>query len=415
MASKKITESEVKKMQPGDELRDTETKGFIIRYRKTGKLFYFSYMSPATGTRRNVSVGRLGDITVSQAREAARLMAADVAQRIDPIDKKQAVRLKVEREKVSTLGAFLSTGFKDVTPTKTASKAIASMEKHFPDLLDKQLSGITGWRFEQFKRNYPGSPSGANRILATVRGVFTKAVKAGLLDKSPMPEVKRAKEDRSKKIRYLSEEEELALRDALSTREERQKTERLRFMEHCKTRARAAPEPYTGPYTDHITPMVLLTLNTGLRRGEVFNLKVSDIDLQKRILTVVGEPDETTTGSKSGQTRLIPLNDEAFSVLVAWLDQTNNGGLVFPSPVTGGRFDNINKAWRQLREEAGLPAVRFHDLRHTFGTRLAHARVDLVSIKEMMGHESLETTARYLHTSMERKFEAVALLRAVNE
>ena len=57
-----------------------------------------------------------------------------------------------------------------------------------------------------------------------------------------------------------------------------------------------------------------------------------------------------------------------------------------------------------------MPSLRFHDLRHTFGTRLAHARIDLITIKELMGHESLDTTARYLHISIERKLEAVSVL-----
>ena len=414
MATGKITETAVKKICTGEEIRDTETKGFFVRNRKTGTLFYFSFVSPTSGKRRNASIGRHGDITVSQARDVARSMAADVAKGRDPIDHKQAIRKKALQEKQSCLRVFLEGDYKATTTPENASKVTARIKKHFPELLDKPMASISAWNLEKWKRAYLGKASGANRILAALRGVLTQAVKAGLLDVHPLSGLKDAKEDKNKKIRYLSDDEEGELREALEARDERHRAERLRYIEHCKGRGKTPPEAHTGAFTDHLKPMVLLTLNTGLRRGEVFNLKVSDLDLPAKVLTVEGEGDETTTGSKSGQTRQIPLNDEAFSTVVAWLNQTGNKGLVFPSPKTGERFDNINKAWRQLREDAGLPEIRFHDLRHTFGTRLAHARVDLVSIKELMGHESLDTTARYLHTSMERKFEAVALLRVIN-
>lgn len=411
MAKKKITETAIKTATQGEELRDTEISGFILRSLATGRFFYLNYRNRETGKRKNVPIGRHGDITVSQAREAAQALAATVAMGKDPMEQRKENRQRIIREQQETLRAFLHDGYKAVTPEATATAAIDRIEKHFPDLLDKRMSEITAWKIEQWKRAYPGKPGGANRVLSSLRGVLTRAVKAGLLERSPMPEVKKVKEDKNKKIRALSEEQEDALREALDRREEQQREERQRMIEHCKGRKREAPAPYTGTFIDHLKPMVILTLKTGMRRGEVFNLKVSDLDLKNRWLTVRGEGDDTTTGSKTGQTRHIPLNDEALSVLVAWLNQTNNNGLVFPSPKTGGRFDNISSAWEKLREDAQLPEIRFHDLRHTFGTRLAHQRVDLVTIKDLMGHESLDTTARYLHTSNEIKRSAVALLK----
>ncbi len=412
MATEKITESGVKKLQPGGELRDVEVKGFFCRAKKAGRLFYYSYLSPTSGKRRNISVGRHGDLTVFDARAAAKLMAADVAKGIDPADKQKETIEKANREKNSTLRAFLDNGYRKVTPKKTADPAIRSMEIHFEDWLDKPMAKITAWDVEVWKRAHKGKPSNANRILSSLRGILTKAVKAGLLDKSPMPDVKQLKEDKNKKIRYLLDEEEARLRKVLDERQDKQRSERNRYILWCEERKKEPPAPMIDQFTDHLKPMVLLTLNTGLRLGEVFNLLVSDINLPARIMTVRGEADEDTTGAKSGQTRQIPLNDESFAIITAWLNQTGNRALVFPSPVSGRRFNDsgIKTAWTSVREAAGLLDFRFHDLRHTFGTRLAHKRVDLVTIKELMGHESLDTTARYLHTSVERKFEAVALL-----
>ena len=76
---------------------------------------------------------------------------------------------------------------------------------------------------------------------------------------------------------------------------------------------------------DHLTPIVLVALNTGLRKGEIFNLRWSDVDLVGAQLTVQGD------GAKSGQTRHVPLNAEALDVLHAWRsDLASADGYVFP-------------------------------------------------------------------------------------
>ena len=395
----------------GTRLRDTEITGFVVLVRKTGKYFYLEYKSTLSGTYRKHPLGKWGDINAQQARELALITAGEVAKGQDPQQEKHDSRAETEKRKQEVLRVFLHGGYKAVTPYKTATSAIARIEYHFPDLLDKPMSAIKPWDLEQWKKAYAGKPSGANRILSSLRGVMTKAVKAGLLDKSPMPEVKKIKENKNKKARYLRPDEEKALRKALDEREGHQKKERLRYIEWCRTRKnKTATEPYTGTFTDYLKPMILLTLNTGVRRGELFNLRVSDIDFLDKALLVEGEEDDTITGSKTGQTRKIPLNEEALSVLTDWLKQTGNRDLVFESPKTGGRFDNIDSSWEELRASAGLSHVRFHDLRHTFGTRLAHKRVDIVAIKELMGHESLDTTARYLHASDNSMRAAVASL-----
>ena len=278
------------------------------------------------------------------------------------------------------------------------------IKKHFDFLLDSPMSDITPWQIEKWKHNYPGKASSANRTLCCLRSVLTKAVKAGQLESSPLSEVKNLKEDKNLKIRYLKEQEEKQLIRGINLREARMREERNSFIQWCQARSKPIPKGYPDGFTDHIKPMILLALHTGLRKGEIFNLKIADIDFSASILTVCG------SGAKSGQTRQTPLNKTVEEVLKVWIAQTDSTSFVFPSPVTGTRFDNIKKAWKQVRKLSELPNVRFHDLRHTFGTRLAHARVDLVTIKELMGHESLDTTARYLHTSHQRKFEAVATL-----
>lgn len=400
MTQKKITETAAKSTKV--DLTDTIILGLRLRVKKKGKYFYFEYRH--NGRKRSISIGRHGAVTVDQARKAAGQYAGKVALGTDPLKEKEENRILQAKQKQNSLRSFLESGFRDVTPEKNYKYSKKRIEKHFADFLDIPLTEITSWKLNKWKKNYRGKPSGGNRILTTLRGVLSKAQQAGLIDLTPMTEVKKIKEDKSPKIRSLSHEEELKVLEALDDRQADMRKARENYIRWCKERNKEPPMRLNSDFTDHLKPMVLTALNAGLRRGEVFNLKVVDLNFSDRILTVRG------TESKSQQTRQIPINETLASILTTWLEQTGNKELVFPSPKTGERFDNIDNSWNTLCEFASLVDVRFHDLRHTFGTKLAHANIDLVTIKELMGHESLETTERYLHTNNKRKREAVAVL-----
>jgi len=117
-------------------------------------------------------------------------------------------------------------------------------------------------------------------------------------------------------------------------------------------------------------------------------------------------------GAKSGNTRYIPLSDDALSTLRAWREQTSSPRLVFPSPVTGGRMDNIRKSWASLIKLANIQNFRFHDLRHSFASNLAMTGADLNTIRELLGHASIEMTLRYAHLTPGHKAAAVAMLNS---
>jgi integrase len=149
--------------------------------------------------------------------------------------------------------------------------------------------------------------------------------------------------------------------------------------------------------------MVLLTLNTGLRHGEAFDLTWEHVNFKTRFLTVEGAT------AKSSQTRHIPLNDEALSVLSAWRAQGVEGALVFPGK-GGGRLDNVRKAWAGVLADAGITGFRWHDTRHSFASKLVMKGVPLNTVRELLGHADLTTTLRYAHLAPDHKADAVALL-----
>jgi integrase len=227
----------------------------------------------------------------------------------------------------------------------------------------------------------------------------------GIIETNPLAKVKPLKVDRQGVIRYLTDDEERRLREALATREEEARAERESANRWRAERGYPTmPDLRAVPYVDHLRPLTLLALNTGLRRGELFNLEWWDIDIARASLAVRGE------GAKSAQTRHVPLNDEAARVLRDWQKSTGAAsGLVFPSR-DGQRLNNIKTAWTSLMARAGISEFRFHDLRHTFASHLVMAGVDLNTVRELLGHGDIKMTLRYAHLAPGHKAEAVAKL-----
>ena len=160
--------------------------------------------------------------------------------------------------------------------------------------------------------------------------------------------------------------------------------------------------PEFGTYTDHMSSIVLLAINTGLRRGEPLQLNWDDVDLERAIVTVRGEC------AKSGKTRHVPLNTEAVRVLREWRP-VDRRGLVFPSE-DGEQMNDLKTAWLRIAKLAKLRAFRFHDLRHTFASKLVQRGVDLNTVRELLGHSDFSLTLRYAHLAAENEAAAVAKL-----
>jgi integrase len=223
-------------------------------------------------------------------------------------------------------------------------------------------------------------------------------------------DVKLIKADKTGRIRYLTSDEETRLRNALKARDDRRRVRRERANAWRHERG-YAEWPADNP--DHLTPIVLLALNSGLRKGEIFNLKWPDVDLTGAQLTIRGEGEMRIDGRKTGQTRYVPLNREALDVLTNWHEATTqHTGFVFSGRADSedGRLDDIKKAWLPVVRAARLQAFRFHDLRHTFASKLVMRGVDLNTVRELLGHSDIKMPLRYAHLAAEHKAAAVAKL-----
>ena len=144
--------------------------------------------------------------------------------------------------------------------------------------------------------------------------------------------------------------------------------------------------------------IILVALNTGMRKGEILNLEWGQVDLDNNSIT---------TESKTGMIRKIPMNEKLFELLSQLSMKRNNRKYVFENPQTGKPFTDIKTAWYGLLRRLKIENFRFHDLRHCFATYALMEGADLVSIQNILGHTDIRTTSRYAKALMSMKQKAV--------
>ncbi|PKH88640.1 site-specific integrase [Colwellia sp. Bg11-28] len=375
----KITVTNIKNLSPEDKrLNDTEISGFHARITPTGLITYYLFYR-LNGKQVNYRLGIDGQMTPAQARDLAKNKIAEVTQGVDVQAVRKHDRTKTKYSKFSTLQFFLEEKYapwlKSRNP-KTAEKTIKAFESSFPTLMDFQLSDINAWEIEKWrnKRLTDGvKPATTNRQINTIKGCLSRAVEWGAIDSHDLNKVKTLTVDNSK-VRYLSKDEETRLRDNLQT---------------CDT--------------DFLEVIVILALNTGMRKGELLSLEWNHVNFDNKILTVDFQ------NAKSGNTRHLPLNSQAFNILKQWQQETDGIGFVFKDK-NHAQLKDFPYVWGALLDEAQITNFRFHDLRHHFASKLVMASVDLNTVRELLGHSDLKMTLRYAHLAPEHKAAAVNLI-----
>lgn len=411
----KLSRRSISNLQPQErpyECRDTELKGFLIRVQPSGRMAWFYQYRTVTGKQTRLKLGDYPGLSPDGARRVALGRAAEAARGVDLVERKRATRLEGERLRTSTLSAFLIARYEPWARAhlKSGDFQIARLRSDFADHLDKPMSAFNAAFVEAERQKWRKtglSPRSINRDMQRLQGVLSRAVEWGVLSAHPFTgTVKPMKVDKTGRVRFLSPEEEVALRRALVNRDERLIRARTSFNVWRGCRGRKLLPERSGVFLDHLHPMTLLSLNTGLRRGELLSLKWQAVNFSARLLTVVA------ASAKSGNTRRIPLNVEALHVLSAWRERhPGRGGsdLVFPSS-DGRLMLRIDTSWRSVVVAAGLVDFRFHDLRHSFASKLVQAGIDLYSVKELLGHSEIAMTERYAHLAPDGLARAVAAI-----
>jgi len=410
-----ITARLVKSLKPESKyfrVWDIELKGFYIRVQPTGSMSYYFQYRNESGKLTDYLIGKVGTLSPVQARDIAELRSADVKHGKDVQADRKQHRKDAENAKLQTLRGFIDNKYRDWCESeyKTGKQTIQCIEKQFAHLLDKPMPDITDWDIASWRsreKKKGRTDAGINRQLASLKGALSRAVQWGVIPRHGL--TKKTKQVRvdNGRVRYLSNDEEIALRDGLDIREQRMREKRASANEWRRSRGYALmPDIACTTFADHINPMVVLSLNTGMRRGEIFSLTWGAVNLDTSTLTV-----EAKT-AKTNRTRHIPLNEEALYILRLWQEQTGRtAGFVFPN-ADGKRFDNVNKAWANVLKSTEIVDFHWHDMRHTFASRLVMADVNLNTVRDLLGHADIKMTLRYAHLAPEHKAAAVAKLVA---
>ena len=398
----KLTDKMLKALQPGEkavELRDSEVRGLIYRLQPSGvATFYLQYRDGAGKTCR-YRIGRFGEIGLPAARAAAKKELARITFGDSPAEEKREARTNL------TLKEFLDGPYNDWALQNL--KSYASVKKRtrhgFVPLLEKRLADLTPFDFEKNRvarlKDKKRKPATVNRDQMTLRAALTKAVQWGLINENPLDKVKRSKEDRNAAIRAITPDEEEKVRRTFKA--QRSKWFLNWSLENKQRKLAGKPRPPLPPfYQSYLEPCFWLSLDTGIRAGEARALQWADIDLDSGFLTVRG------SGAKSSQSRRIPLTKRARKTLERWRKQTDGDGAVFG----GATEDSLRWQWANLRKDAGISSLRWHDLRHSYASRLAHAGAGVLMIKELLGHSSIATSQRYMHAVESDLLRAVDLL-----
>jgi integrase len=265
-------------------------------------------------------------------------------------------------------GEFAEKYMRHAKANKSSWDRDAGMLKHMKKFFgNRKLSEISVLDVEEYKnfRSTVVRKSTVNRELGLLKHMFNLAIAWDLfLGINPL-----------RKIRFFRENN-ITLR-TLSSAEEKS------FMRNASA---------------HIQDIAQFALNTGMRIGEIFGLRWDQVDLSEGIISVYA--------SKTGKIRKVPTNDVTERILQYWkLGRRNK--YVFYNPDTGKPFRDLKAGFKLACQKAGISGVTWHTLRHTFASRLVNRGVDIVTVKELLGHSTITITMRYAHTNMGSKREAV--------
>jgi integrase len=371
------------------EIWDSELKGFGLRVEASGrKCFIIRYRADGGGRnapKRLVTIGAYGVLTPEQARAEAKKLLGAVATGADPGAERRSKRQDL------TVSELCELYLREGCPTKKASTLATDrgrIDRHIKPMLGtKRISTVTRgdiqWLMRQIadgktKVDVKTRPHGrsivrggkgtASRTIGMLGGIFTYAVREGMIPDNPVRMVKRWKDRRLD--RYLSQEELENLGNALS-------------------------EAEAGGENRKAIAIIRLLALTGARRGEIVNLAWDEIDFDKGMLRL--------RDSKTGQ-KIIPVGKSALAILASQ-PRTADSGLVFPADRLAHKgaarthFQGIDAIWHRVRVKAKLPDVRLHDLRHTAASIAVANGASLPMIGRILGHADTKTTQRYAHLS----------------
>lgn len=210
-------------------------------------------------------------------------------------------------------------------------------------------------------------PATVNRELALLKHMYSKAIEWGKYEENPAKKVKLLKGE-VKRVRFLMPDDVQKL------------------LSNC---------------ADHLKPIVTVAVHTGMRKGELLSLNWDQVNFEQGIISLLD--------TKNHERRDISMNETVKATLTG---MERKGSYVF-SAEDGGSFGDVRRSFETALRRSGIQDFRFHDLRHTFASNLVMEGVDIMTVKELMGHKDLTMTLRYTHLAPNHKTKAVNILDRV--
>lgn len=343
---------------------DVSTTGFTLAVHQSGTKSYEFRYQDAYGKLKQRRIAPYGDITFAEAQKIAKRWRAEVITGGDPAAQKA-------EKKATITYAELAKQHLDYAKTyqKRPGNTDAVMRVHLlPRWGARRLDEITAQAIATWLGELREglAPATVEKIRITFNRSFELGLKWGCAKSNPVRGIPRPKFS-NQRSRYLSPAEAQRL---------------LRAVERSANPSLAA--------------IVHLLLLTGARKNELLRARWEHVDLRTRDWLI---PD-----SKTGKSRHVPLSQAAVDV-IGGLSRLNEW--LLPNPSTRKPYTDIKRAWMTARDEAHLPDLRIHDLRHSFASFAVNAGVDLYQVGAILGHSDHQSTARYSHCAPETLMRAV--------
>ncbi|NIB45131.1 tyrosine-type recombinase/integrase [Pseudomaricurvus alkylphenolicus] len=354
------------------ELCDTALPGLLVETRATSPgvgTFYLRYKNDQRETKY-LKLGRTSEISLERARQQAKKLKAEVLTGSDPSSDRQQLK------DVPTFTAFMEDRY---LPYAKARKRSWTFDESmcrlriFRVLGNFRLTEITRLQIQTFHSALLDeglAHATCDHHLKLIRHSLNLAVEWGLLEKNPAEKIPLFRVD-NRKERYMTDEEQARLLEVLDKHPNRV-----------------------------IALLVKFLLCTGARVNEALTATWDNVDTDNKVWRI------PATNSKSKKINSKPLNQSALDILKELRELNRYHDHLFVNPRTGKPYVNVQKPWRRIRTEAGLPELRLHDLRHQFASMLVNSGRSLYEVQQILGHSDPTVTQRYAHLSSSTMQEA---------
>ena len=334
-------------------------QGLKIVVSRASKTFMFRGVF--NGKKISTTLGKYPEMSLDQAINIVLAFQNKLKMGINPIDEIKKI------ENIPTLAHFF---YKVYLPLAKLNKKswkddVSRFKNHIePTLGNIQLNQITSAMLSDLMleiKTEDRANATVNRSRALLSSMFNVAFEREIIEQSPMTRVKKLVEQNQIE-RYLSDDELKRLMNVLANHHAHNIDNQI------------------------IVGIVEMLLLTGARKGEVLNLKWSDLDENNHLWKL--------NENKSGKPRIIQLNSQAQQIIRR---MSRKYLYVFANPKTGLPFNDIRKTFQKILEAAQIENFRIHDLRHNFASMAVNNGCDIYVVQHLLGHASPTTTQRYAH------------------